>query len=142
MRPVFSVTIELGGGRVERDCDIFPGRVAGAFDRFHEQLERFVDRLERRRITAFVADERRQFAIVQHLAERVKRLGAGAYRFAQALHADRHDHALLKLQRTRGMLAAVDNVHHRHGQRCCERAAEIRIKWKADARRSRARDGE
>src|ERR1700680_497876 len=38
---------------------------------------------------------------------------------------ERHDHHFLKLQRTFGVLAAVDNIHHRHRQRDCFSAAEV-----------------
>ena len=55
--------------------------------------------------------------VVQHLAERVEHFGAVAHGFGERRRADRHDHALLELQRALGVLAAVDHVHHRHRQR-------------------------
>lgn len=97
---------------------------------------------QRRRVTAFVADERRQSAIMKNLTEGVERLGAVPNRFRKRRRTDRNDHALLKLQRALGVLTAVDQVHHRNGQRAGARAAEIPEERHADAGRGRARDRE
>jgi uncharacterized protein with PIN domain len=56
----------------------FARLVAGFLDRFDKQIERLIERLERRRVAAFVADERRQCRSCNSFAERVKRLGAVA----------------------------------------------------------------
>src|SRR5579884_1464655 len=93
-----------------------------------------------RRVPALVADSRGLVAFVQQLAERVKHLRAATHRFTHRLRADGHDHAFLKLQRAFGVLAAVDHVHHRHGQRRGRRTAEIPEQRQREAARGCARD--
>ena len=76
------------------------------------------------------------------LSDRVKDFRAAAHRFGLGRRADRNDHALLKLQRALGVLAAVDHVHHRNGKRRRRRSAEIAKERQRKARRGGARDGE
>ena len=47
--------------------------------------------------------------------------------FADVLRADRHDHEFLDVDRVVGMLAAIDDVHHRHRQDARRCAADIAI---------------
>ena len=47
----------------------------------------------------------------------MERLGAVAQRLGETRRANRHDHELLEVDVVVGVLAAVDDVHHRHRQR-------------------------
>ena len=55
-------------------------------------------------------------------------LGPVAQRLGEVRRADRHDHELLEVDRIVGVLAAVEDVHHRHRQAGRADAAEIGVK--------------
>ena len=76
---------------------------------------------------ALVADAVAEPAVVEHLLQRVVRLGAPAQRLAEARRADRHDHELLQVDRVVGVGAAVDDVHHRHRQHVRVRPADVAV---------------
>ena len=107
---------DLARGRVERDDEVLAGRVARGLDARDERLERRLVGLEVRREAALVADAAAEAAVVQVLLEVVEDLGAHAQRVAEARRADRHDHELLEVDGVVGVRAAVEDVHHRHGQ--------------------------
>ena len=65
--------------------------------------------------------------VVQHLLERVVRLGAPAQRLGERRRADRHDHELLEVDRVVGVHAAVEDVHHRHRQHVGVRPADVAV---------------
>ena len=67
---------------------------------------------------AFVADAGSQAAILQDLLERVVDLGAHAQTLGERGRAYRHDHELLQVDVVVRVHAAVEDVHHRHRQRC------------------------
>ena len=134
--------VELAGCRIERKRNVGTRFVAGDVDRGEDKIQSLRRILERRRVTAFVADERREMPVVQQFAERVKDFGAAAHGIAFGGRSERNDHDLLELQRALGVFPAVDHVHHRHGQRRRARAAQIAKERQRQARRRRARDGE
>ncbi len=142
VRPVLAVAEELLRGRVERDRDIGARCVAGRGDGRDEHLQRLVDRVEAGGVAAFVADQRLVTGVVQRLAQRVEDLRAAAHRLGHRGRADRHDHALLELQRALGVLAAVDDVHHRHRQRGRRRPAQVAVERHAQRHRRGARHGQ
>ena len=57
--------------------------------------------------------------------------------FAEGRRADGHDHELLEVDVVVGVLAAVEDVHHRHGQDLGVGAAEVAVERQADRRRRR-----
>ena len=65
------------------------------------------------------------FFDLQHLLQVVEDLAAAADGVAEALEAQRHDHELLHVDRVVGVLAAVDDVHHRGGQQPGADAAQV-----------------
>ena len=86
-------------------------------------MDRLQDRLDRRLVggqvggkTAFVADGGPEATPVQHGLQRMKDLGTVAHSLADAGRADRQDHELLEVHAVVRVLAAVDDVHHGHGQ--------------------------
>ena len=60
----------------------------------------------------------RRLQMVEHLGAHPQRLGEGA-------RADGHDHELLEVDAVVGVGAAVEHVHHRHGQHVRGLAAEV-----------------
>ena len=60
-------------------------------------------------------------------------LGAHAQGLAEAGSAHRHDHELLDLHVVGGVCAAVEDIHHGHGQLLCVNAADIVVQGGAQA---------
>ena len=79
---------------------------------------------------------------MQRLLQRVEDLGAGLQRAAEALEADRDDHELLEVDRVVGVRAAVQHVHHRHGQHVRGLAAEVAPQRQAVLLRGRLGGGQ
>ena len=128
---VFAVLVELGSGAVERQQDILARHVTGFFDRLHDDLERFGMAAEVRRKAAFVADGCRVAILVEQLLQRVENLGTAAQGFAEAGSADRHDHEFLDIEAVVGVLATVDDVHHRHRHLHRAHATKITVERQA-----------
>ena len=59
--------------------------------------------------------------------ERVVGLGAPSQRLSVRRRADRHDHELLQVDVVVGVRAAVEDVHHRHGQHVGVGAADVAV---------------
>ena len=66
-------------------------------------------------------------AVVEQALERVVRLDPPAQRLGVARRTDRHDHELLEVDRVVGVRAAVDHVHHRHGEDVGVGAADVAV---------------
>ena len=67
---------------------------------------------------------------MQNFLERVINLDAGAQAFGEAVEPPGLDHEFLEIDIVVGVLAAVEDVHHRHRQRACRRPAQITIERK------------
>ena len=81
------------------------------------------------RIAAFVADVRRCSPRSLRTPSSAWKISAPQRRpFGKRWRADRHHHELLHVDTgARGVLAAVENVHHRHRQRPRVRTAEVAV---------------
>ena len=64
-------------------------------------------------------------AVVERALERVEDLDAGAQPLGEGGRAHGHDHELLEVDLVVGVRAAVQHVHHRHGQHVRLRAAKV-----------------
>ena len=114
LEAVRAVAPELRRRRVERDRD--PVRVARLLGGGENDVDRLLARAEIRGEAALVADSGREPALVQQALQRVVDLGADLQRLGERAGAGRHDHELLEVEGVRRVGAAVDDVHHRHGQ--------------------------
>jgi len=72
----------------------------------------------------------------------VENLGAGAEGLREAREVFRHDHELLEVDRRVAVGAAVEDVHHRHGEDLGIWPAEVFVEWLADLRCGCFRGGE
>ena len=81
---------------------------------------------------ALVADGGGQAAVGEHLLEHVVDLGAPAQRLGEGRRAHRHDHELLQVDVVVGVLAAVEDVHHRHGQHVGVDPADVAVQRQAE----------
>ena len=134
---VNAVFVELGRGAVHSDGHIaalaLAARlVAGLLDRLDDRFERILGSVQRRSESALVTDGRAQSAVVQHLLQRVEHLGAHTETLLERRSADGTDHKFLKSDRSVGMRTAVDNIHHRDGQRLGVRTADIAVQRHAE----------
>ena len=125
--------VELGGRDVQGDPHLLARLVAGLLGRFEDQVDRLGVVGQIGGETAFVADGGVELLVVQHLLEVVEDLAAAAEGVAERVEAQRHDHELLHVDRVVGVLAAVDDVHHRRGQQPGVRAAEVAVERQADS---------
>ncbi len=57
----------------------------------------------------------------------MEHLRAPTHAVGKRLSTDRHDHEFLNIDRVVGVLAAVDDVHHRHRQDMCGDAADVAV---------------
>jgi hypothetical protein len=80
--------------------------------------------------------------VVQLLLEGGEDLGADAHGVGHVAGGDRHHHEFLDVDRVVGVLAAVDDVHHRHRQGAGVDAAHVAVQWHAVRLGGRFRDGE
>ena len=122
---VGAVVAELAGGDVERERDLGAGLVAGLLDRGDDQVERLAVALEVGREATLVTEAGRQALVLEHGLERVVDLGAPAQRLAEGGRADRGDHEFLDVDVGVRVGAAVEDVHHRHGQHVGVGAADV-----------------
>ena len=124
---VLAVLVVFGRRRIEGDVDVLTRRVARGFDGAGDETERFVGRFEARREAALVADIGVVALGAERLLEGMEHLGAHAYGFCERGCAGRLDHEFLHVDRIVSMHAAIDDVHHRHGQDAGAGATDIAI---------------
>ena len=124
---VLSGPVELGGSRIERDEDVLTRAVAASLDGVDQQRHRFLVGIELRRESALVALAGAESGLVQALFERVKHLRAPAKPLPIARRAGRHHHEFLEVDFGLRVLAAVQDVHHRHRHHQLAIARQIAI---------------
>ena len=105
-------------------------------------VDRLLARAEIRREAALVADGSGEPALVQQALQRVEDLGADLQRLGERARPRRHDHELLEVEGVRGVRAAVDDVHHRHGEHDRLLPAQRAVERQARVGRGRLRHGE
>ena len=128
MAGCFGFFIEFGRCRVHGDGNVGAGTETGLPDRSDDQLERLLVAFQVRRKSAFIANSCGQLAALEDFLQGMKNLDAPLQCFAESRCADRHDHEFLQVDAVVGMFAAVDDVHHRHGEDVSLHAAEILVK--------------
>ena len=139
---VDAVGEELRRRDVKRQCHIDTGLETRDGDRLDEQAQGCFVRIQVGSKAALVTHCSRQAPSAQNPAQRVIRLGAPAQRLAEGSGADGHDHELLQVDVVVGVLAAVDDVHHRRRQHMSVRPADVPIQRHSSRRRSGVRSSE
>ncbi len=107
--------------------DVVAGRVAGLLDRAQDEIQRLAGGAQIGREAALVAQAGGHAGARDFLLERVEHLGPHAHGVAHRLGRHGHDHEFLDVDRVVGVLAAVDDVHHRHRQDARRGAADIAV---------------
>jgi hypothetical protein len=124
---VVAAFVEFGRGDIERERDLLAGAVARAFNRPHQQIQRAAHAGHLGREAALVADGCAVALLVDDRLEVVIHLHAPAQRLRKRACAQRHNHKLLKVCAAFGVLAAVEHIHQRHGQRVRVHPAQVAI---------------
>ena len=119
--------VELAGGGVEGDGDLFAGSVAGELDGFEDEFEGFVVGFERGCEAAFVAYGGVVALLLEDAFEGVEDFGAPAEGVGEGLGAYGHDHELLEVDVGVRVAAAVEDVHHGGGEEAGVDAAEVAV---------------
>ena len=99
--------------------------MAGALGSLEDRLDRGLARREVGGEAALVADRGREPALVEHASKCVVDLGADPECLGERRRAGRDEHELLQIDRIGSVHAAVDHVHHRHGERVPSFASEV-----------------
>ena len=127
LEDIFAVDIQFGAGRVHGEHHVCAGFVASALDGFEDDFDGgFVGGQAGRKAT-FITDVSALATIVEHFFEGVVNFGTPAQRLAEATSADGHNHEFLEVGAVFGMLATVEDVHHRHRQHMRKRAADVAV---------------
>src|SRR6266702_173936 len=119
--------VELAGGRIEGNGDLFARRVARLLDRIQNQFNSFGVRLQAWREASLVSYRGVVALLLEHAFESVEDLDAPSQRVGEALRTHWHDHELLEVDVRVGVAAAVEDVHHRGGQDAGVHAAEVPV---------------
>ena len=134
---VDAVLEEFRRGAVERQRDLAAlalatRLVARLFDRLDNGFERVFRAVQNGGEAAFVADRGAQAAFLKNGFEIMENLGAHPQPFAEVGGPDRSNHEFLKGDRCIRMRAAIDDVHHWHGQRLGVGATNVAIERLAE----------
>ena len=122
---------ELAGGGVEGDEDLLAPGIAGLVHGLFDDLQCVLVVLEVWCEAALVADGGAHVSILEHTLECVVDLNASAKGLAEVVEPPGLDHELLEVHGVVGVLAAVEDVQHRHRERLGTRAAQVAIEREA-----------
>ncbi len=131
LEDVFAILVELTGGDIECQQDIFPRLVAGCPDGVHYDFQSFFVALEVRCKAALVTDCSVIALILEDFLEGVENFSAHAQGLFKGVGPGRHDHEFLDIDIVVGVLAAINDVHHRQRQFLGIGAAEILVEGQA-----------
>ena len=109
--------IELAGGGIEGDAHLLAGLVTGRGDGFENDLDGLFVGFATGSKAAFVADRGGVAVLLQSGFESVKNFHAPAQTFGKAGRTNGHHHKFLKVHGTIRVGAAVQDVHHRAGEK-------------------------
>ena len=104
---VGAVLVDLAGGGVEGDGDLWTGLVAGGGDGLEDEFDGGLVAGKRGGEAAFVAEAGGEAAVGEDAGEGVVDLDDGADRFAEAGQSDGRDHEFLEVGAVRGVGPAV-----------------------------------
>ncbi len=139
---VLAVPVELAGGRVDGELDVATRLEPRRLNGLDDELERLLVGLQVRGEAALVADGGVEPAALAHALQGVEDLDAHAEALGEGGRAHGHDHELLEVHVVVRVLAAVEDVHHRHGQHVGGGAAEVAVEREAALVRRRVGVGE
>ena len=135
--------LPLAGGSIHGQHKIPAGQVAGLLDSLKDILNGLLVAGKVGCKAALVTDGGGQTLGFQQRLQGVEHLGAPAQALLEAGRTGGHDHELLHVHGVGRMRAAVQDVHHGHGQLVAGHAAQEAVQGhiQRDGRRAGRRDG-
>ena len=120
--------IELRRSTVHSDSYILTRLVSGSLNCSHNRTQCILCSVKSRSKTSFITNSSTQTTVVQNFLQCVEYFGSHTQTFTETLCAYRADHKFLKCNRSIGVRATIDNVHHRNRQHISIRSADITVK--------------
>jgi hypothetical protein len=137
----FLFAVEGGSGGVEGDGDVFTGDITGFADGFENHVDGFGVGAEVGGETALIADCRVEAFAGKHFFQGVENFRAATKGFGEVGSLGGLNHEFLNINVVVRVLAAVDDVHHGHGQDFGIHAADVLVQGKAQGVRRCAGNG-
>ena len=128
---VLAVNIEFAGSNVHRHNDVLARLVASAFSSLENNLDSISIAFQVRSKAALVTQSSGEAFFFQQSLQVMINLGIHAQCFAEGFCTNRHNHEFLNIYVVVCVLAAVQNVHHRHRQLLSSYAAQIQVQRQA-----------
>ena len=139
---ILAVLEEFGRSGIEREGHVLSQPIAGFLDRLGDEGQCLIGGFQVGGEAALIADIGVVTGIVQALFQGREDFGTHPNRIRQRRGGDRLDHEFLNVDGIIGVLAAVQNVHHRHRQRARIGTADIAEQRHAQIVRRRLGDRE
>ena len=115
----------LGGGAIEGKMDFLARLVSGGLNGLQNEIKCIAGGVQVGCKAALIPDAGVVARIRELFLEGVEHFRAHADSICDAFRGHGHDHEFLNINRVISVFAAIDNVHHRHGQSAGIGAADI-----------------
>ncbi len=132
---VLTVLVHLTSRHVQSQAHVHAGLVAGLFNSLHNHLQGLLVGAQVGGKAALVAHCGNIAAVFQHCFQVMENFRPHAQSLLKAGRTHRHHHKFLNIHVVVRVLAAVQNVHHRHRQGFGVHAAQVTIQRHAKAGR-------
>ena len=130
---IFTLAVELAGGRIQGQPHVFAWLVASGFDGFEDQGQGLFIGAQIGREPAFIAHGRIQAFALKYFFQCMKGFGAHLNGLADRFGTKGNYHKFLNIQVVGGMCAAIDDVHHGNRQHPGIDAAKVAVKGQAES---------
>ena len=124
---VHTVLEELRGSAVHSDRDVLTRYIACLFYSLQDRLDSVLCTVESGSEATFVTYSCAEATVVEHLLEAVEDLGTHTKTFTEGRGSDGTDHEFLEGDRSIGVRAPIDDVHHRYGEHVGIRATDVAV---------------
>ena len=120
-------------GAVHGNLDVFARFITGVFDSLYDAVESILDSVEVRRKSALISDGCAQATAFQQLSKGMEHFGTHTDAFLDRGSANRTNHEFLEGNGSVGVGTAVDDVHHRNGQRVGVAATDVAVERQSES---------
>ena len=124
---------ELGSCAVHSDLNVLAWLIAGSLDGVDDDLEGILDAVESGSEATFVTYSGGETTLLEELGEVVEYLSAPTNCLLEGRSTYRTNHELLESDRSIGVSATVDDVHHWHGESIGIAATDVTIERHAES---------
>ena len=124
---------ELRSCAVHGDLNVLAWLITGSLDGVDDDLESVLDAVESRSEATFVTYSGGETTLLEELGEVVEDLSAPTYSLLESRSTYGTDHELLESDRSIGVSATIDDVHHWHGESIGIAATDVTIERHAES---------